>query len=137
MSASLLLIAAFVAGGALSAHARDDGRYSDVPQNIHDWFNALENRQLGISCCKKADCARTEARIRGGKWEAKAPDGSWIAVPRESVVLDQGNPTGEAILCSYREEDGWGVGWGVLCFVPGPRKLRGHGIQQAPMPETT
>lgn len=116
MSAVPLLVAAFVASQALSARARDDGRYSDVSRDIRDWFNSLENRRTGRPCCSEADCARTVARTRNGHWEAKTPDGLWIAIPTEIIVTDKGNPTGEPVLCSYQEDDGWVV----LCFVPGP-----------------
>jgi hypothetical protein len=75
-----------------------------------------QKRDDGRSCCDESGCARTEARSRGATWEAKAPDGSRITVPPESIVVDQGNPTGEPILCAYESE----TGWRVLCFVPGP-----------------
>jgi hypothetical protein len=110
------VLAALIAGGALGVRARDDGQYRDVPGHIRDWFSGLTNPRTGRSCCDESDCARTEARTRGGSWEAKAPDGSWITVPPESIVVDQGNPTGEPVLCAYESE----TGWRVLCFVPGP-----------------
>jgi len=118
MLVSQLLVAAFVAGNALSASARDFGQYSNSPQQLREWFDSLQNPQTGSRCCSEADCARTEARTRGGKLEAKAPDGAWIAVPPESIVVDQGNPTGEPILCSHPSEEGDSLQ--VRCFVPGP-----------------
>jgi hypothetical protein len=118
MYASRVLVAAFVAGGALNAHARDYGQYSDVPTHIRDWFKGLENPRTSVRCCDEADCARTEVHTRGGKWEARAPDGSWIAIPPESIVTNHRNPTGEPILCVYPGPTG--NGWVVLCFVPGP-----------------
>lgn len=116
--ASRLLLAAFVAAGSTGAHARDYGQYSNVPNHLRNWFKSLYNRRTGVHCCNDTDCARTEARTVDGKWQAKAPDGSsWIAVPPESVVVDQGNPTGEPILCGVPDE---GSGGAELCFVPGP-----------------
>lgn len=115
--ASRLLVTAFVAAGSINASARDYGQYSNVPGQMRNWFKGLQNRRTGAHCCDEADCARTEARAVDGKWQAKAPNGSWIAVPPESVVVDQGNPTGEPILCGVPDE---GSGWAVLCFVPGP-----------------
>ena len=107
-----------VAGGALNAHARDYGQYTAAPKANRDWFKGLENRRTGARFCSDADCARTEARTRNDHWDAKTLDGSWIAVPPESIVVDQGDPTGGPILCSYPEAEG--DGWVVPCFVPGP-----------------
>lgn len=117
MFASRLLVTAFVAAGSISASARDYGQYSNVPGNMRNWFKGLQNRRTGASCCDEADYARTEARTVDGKWQARAPDGSWIAVPSERVIVDQGNPTGEPVLCSALDESDQ---WAVLCFVPGP-----------------
>ena len=114
-----LVVATLVAGGTLSAHARDYGQYSERPKYLRDWFKQLKNPQLKLPCCEEADCARTEARTRDDHWEAKAPDGSWVAIPSDRIVTDQGNPTGEPILCSFKDWYGDG-GWMVFCFVPGP-----------------
>jgi hypothetical protein len=114
----LIVAAALAAGGPLDAHARDQGQYSDSPEHIRNWFKRLNNSRMRLPCCEESDCARTEARTRGGSWEAKAPDGSWLTIPHESIVTDQGNPTGEPILCSFK--DWYGGGWMVFCFVPGP-----------------
>jgi hypothetical protein len=67
-------------------------------------------------------CLRTEARTQGNQWQAKTPDGSWIAIPDDKVVNNQDNPTGEPILCALenREKE---LGWEVICFVPGPWQL--------------
>jgi hypothetical protein len=111
-----LMLAALIVSWGLSARARDDGQYQDVPGHLRDWFAALKNPRTGRSCCDESDCARTEVRMRGDGWDARAPDGSWITVPPESIVVDQGNPTGEPILCSMPGDEGWRV----LCFVPGP-----------------
>lgn len=115
----LLVAAVLIVGGSFHACARDYGQYSDRPKHLRDWFKQLQNKKTGAHCCGEADCARTEARIRDGRWEAKAPNGSWLAVPHESVVADKGNPIGEPILCSYNN---WydDSGWLVYCFVPGP-----------------
>jgi hypothetical protein len=94
----VLLIFAFVIGQAFGVYARDYGQYANRPQHLRDWFKRLENPRLGMPCCEEADCARTEARTRGGTWEAKAPDGSWVSIPHESIVTDQGNPTGESYI---------------------------------------
>ena len=114
---ALLVITAQIAGLTPVVSARDYGQYEDVPQHIRDWFKALKNPQNGRSCCDQSDCARTEARTHGDQWQARAPDGSWITVPSDSVVYNQGNPTGEPILCADAPTE---KGWRVLCFVPGP-----------------
>jgi hypothetical protein len=100
----------------LTVYGRDYGQYEHVPDYIRDWFKALKNPRTEGNCCDESDCARTEARTHGNEWEARAPDGSWISIPADRVVHDQGNPTGEPVLCSYEGEEGWRV----LCFVPGP-----------------
>jgi hypothetical protein len=100
----------------LGLYARDYGQYEEIPQHIRDWFKALKNPQTGGNCCDQSDCARTEARTHGNGWEARAPNGSWITIPADKVVHNQGNPTGEPILCTVEDEEGWRV----LCFVPGP-----------------
>jgi hypothetical protein len=115
----IIVAAAFVAVGPVDGHARDYGQNSGSPRLLRDWFKRLKNPRLDVQCCEEADCARTETRTRGGSWEAKAPDGSWVAIPSDSVVTDQGNPTGEPISCSYNNWYGNG-GRMVICFVPGP-----------------
>jgi hypothetical protein len=112
-----LALAAQITGLTVGVYARDHGQYEDVPQHIRDWFKALKNPQNGRSCCDLSDCARTEARTEGNQWQARAPDGSWITIPADAVVHNQGNPTGEPILCADAPTE---KGWRVLCFVPGP-----------------
>jgi hypothetical protein len=111
----LIMLAAPVTGLTPGA-ARDYGQYEEIPRPIRDWFKALKNPQSGGNCCDQSDCARTEARTHGNGWEARAPNGSWITIPADKVVHNQGNPTGEPVLCSVEDEEGWRV----LCFVPGP-----------------
>jgi hypothetical protein len=95
-----LAAVAVVAAGAVNAH--DIGG----PPQISVWLKHLKNPRLNMPCCNERDCARTEAHVRNGRWHAKAPDGSWIAIPTESVVTDQGNPTGETNKeFLYREAD--------------------------------
>lgn len=112
-----LALFAQITGLTFDVNARDYGQYENIPQHIRDWFKALKNPQNGRSCCDLSDCVRTEARTQGNQWQARAPDGAWVTVPADSIVHNQGNPTGEPILCAdaLTEE-----GWRVLCFVPGP-----------------
>jgi hypothetical protein len=98
------LCAAQIAGLTPNAYARDQGQYDDAPPYIRDWFKALKIPQNGNGCCDLTDCARTQARTQGDHWKARAPDGSWIDVPADTVVRAQGNPTGEPVLCAYEDE---------------------------------
>jgi hypothetical protein len=110
-----LILAAQIIGPSPDVSARDLGEYEDIPQRIRDWFKALKNPHNGGNCCDLSDCRRTEARTKRHQWRARAPDGSWVTIPNERVVHDQGNPTGSPILCAYEGEEGWRV----ICFVPG------------------
>jgi hypothetical protein len=113
---TLVAVAVQIAGLAVDASARDRGQYNDVPEYIRDWFKALRNPQTGRNCCDQSDCAPTEARTHGNQWQAKTPNGAWITIPADKVVHNQGNPTGEPVLCAIEDEEGWRV----FCFVPGP-----------------
>jgi hypothetical protein len=110
MKAVLLLL--LVVGTAV--FARDYRQYEHAPAEIRQWFRDLRSPD-GVSCCEVTDCRRTEAHLSEGRWQARAPDGSWVAVPRGRVIHDRGNPIGEPILCAT-QEDGT---WLVFCFVPG------------------
>ena len=111
---TLLSLVLLLAG--TSALARDYGQYEHVPPAIRQWFRDLRSPDGSIRCCDESDCARTEAHITEGRWQARAPDGSWLTVPPTRVVHDRGNPLGQPILCAAQEPDGE---WQVLCFVPG------------------
>ncbi|MGA8155755.1 MAG: hypothetical protein WB822_05970 [Rhodoplanes sp.] len=116
---TLLAIAVQIVGVSADASARDRGNYNEVPGYIRDWFKGLRNPRYGVNCCDQSDCSRTEARTQGNQWQAKTPDGSWIAIPDDKVVNNQDNPTGEPILCAL-ENRAKELGWEVICFVPGP-----------------
>ena len=100
----------------LPALARDYGQYENVPPATRQWFRDLRSPDGSIRCCDESDCARTEAHIMESRWQARAPDGSWLSIPPTRVIHDRGNPVGEPILCAARGPDGE---WRVLCFVPG------------------
>ncbi len=117
IAVAALALPAQITGITLSVDARDNGQSNDVPQHVRDWFKRLKNRRNGGSCCDQSDCARTEARTRENKWEARLPNGAWISIPDDQIVYDRGNPTGEPILCAIGDDEG---GWRVVCFVPGP-----------------
>jgi hypothetical protein len=71
-----------------------------------------------MPCCSVSDCTRTEALTVGGHWHARAPDGSWVEVPPESVVETAGNPIGQPVLCALPSLTT--KRWMIYCFVPGP-----------------
>jgi hypothetical protein len=98
------------------ALARDYGQYENVPAEVRQWFRELRSPDGSISCCDVADCLRTEAQISEYRWQARAPDGTWLLVPSGRVIRNRGNPVGEPILCAGRGPDGE---WQVFCFVPG------------------
>jgi hypothetical protein len=129
--ASLLVVAQIV-GPSPDASARDYGEYEDVPRRIRDWFKALKNPRNGGNRCDLSDCRRTDARTNGNQWQTRAPDGSWITISADKVVHNQGNPTGEPILCAYEGEEGWRV----VLLRSWPWHLgKGGGSGRAPCPE--
>lgn len=89
MSVPLCFAAALVAGTA-SALMPKTMANTQTPQHTSATGSSVLRTSGRMPCCEEADCARTEARIRGGGWEAKAPDGTWVVVPPESVVSSRG-----------------------------------------------
>ena len=65
----------------LPALARDYGQYENVPPATRQWFRDLRSPDGSIRCCDESDCARTEAHIMESRWQARAPDGSWLSIP--------------------------------------------------------
>jgi hypothetical protein len=66
-----------------------------------------------VSCCNKADCYATPARMEGGKVLAlHRESGDWIEIPAAKVELNRISPDGLSHLCasSYKY---------VYCFVWG------------------
>jgi len=63
-----------------------------------------------------SECRRLRAEVT--RWASHPSSG--LPSRRNRVLTLPLLTTGEAVLCSYRKEEGSGLGWGVLCFVPGP-----------------
>ena len=104
-AALLILTPIVVATGV--AKARDDGQWTDVPENVRQWFQSLKQpdhpRQ---SCCGEADAFEADsfeaegdhyvAIITDGKGEIA--NGTRIRVPNQKIKWDAGNPSGHGII---------------------------------------
>ena len=114
---------AFAIGALIStAAAFDNGQWNGVPDHVRSWFKSLRSPSGG-RCCDIADGHRTDWEIRPAGYfipNPTDPTGAWIPVPREVVVHNAGNPTGEAIVwwnTIIIDEDQTGIF--IRCFVPG------------------
>ncbi len=109
-----LLLLVFTASMTLPAGATDQGQYSNVPDNIRSWFKSVQSPK-GVPCCDISDGHRTTWRgAKDGGYEVPI-DGEWHPVPRDAVVYNAGNPTGEAVVW-YTKYSGKTF---IRCFVPG------------------
>lgn len=96
-----------------ATHSFDQGQYESVDPKIRDWFKSIQN-QKGVRCCDMADGHRTDYDHRNdGYWVPLG--GEWRKIPNEAVILNAGNPVGEAIVW-YSEYQGY---YAIRCFVPG------------------
>lgn len=108
--------------------------------DLDSWYGGLKrpgvsaNQSYGgsSSCCSKKDCHTTEAEIRGTDWWARVgipkEDGTWdlrdwVKVPKDAILVNHDNPTGEGVICHNFE---WKPSTNVLdveritiwCFIP-------------------
>jgi hypothetical protein len=90
-----------------SATARDNGRWSDSPAVIRQWFQSLmQPDNPSISCCGEADAFEADTfEVEGDHYVAVITDGKGmialgtrIPVPNRKLKWDAGNPTGHGIL---------------------------------------
>ncbi len=102
----LLVLIVLCLGAAFAAVAF--GHEADAPHG--SWYGALKQNGSGVSCCNMTDCQETEYLIKGDHYEALAPNGEWVVVPNEKVLIRHDNPTGRGVLC-------WTPYLGVICFV--------------------
>jgi hypothetical protein len=109
---------------AVVASAADNGQVPpDIPDNIRAWFKSVRSSN-GVPCCDIADGHRTAWRgTPSGGYEVPV-DGDWIPVPPEAVILNAGNPVGEAIVWYVRTRNDPTApdphrDYYVRCFVPG------------------
>ena len=59
-----------------AAVAIDNGQYSQVPQEIRDWFKSVRSKN-GIACCDISDGHRTDYQMRETEYWVPI-DGDWI-----------------------------------------------------------
>ncbi|MDR6661426.1 hypothetical protein AB7714_28985 [Tardiphaga sp. 1201_B9_N1_1] len=97
---------------ATTAHAIDRGQFSDVPDDIRNWFKSVISPN-GVPCCDISDGHRTEYDVRNGAYWVPI-EGIWTEVPRRAVIRDRGNPVGEAVVWYVRHR-GEII---ISCFVP-------------------
>src|SRR4051812_41753269 len=91
-------LAGWICLGANSAGvlAMDNGQYSNVPEHIRAWFKSVKSPH-GVPCCDVSDGHRTDFDIREDAYWVQI-DGAWMPVPKEAVVENAGNPTGDAVV---------------------------------------
>jgi hypothetical protein len=118
------LMATVITLGGAAASAADHGQVPpDIPDNIRAWFKSVRSSN-GVPCCDIADGHRTAWRgTPSGGYEVPV-DGDWIPVPPEAVILNAGNPVGEAIVWYVRTRNDPTApdphrDYYVRCFVPG------------------
>jgi hypothetical protein len=107
---ALLALLLLAAGGA---QATDQGQFENIPDNIRSWFKSVKSPK-GVPCCDISDGHRTDYDMRDGSYWVPI-EGQWTQVPDGAVILDAGNPVGEAIVW-YVHHRGSIV---ISCFVPG------------------
>ncbi|MFN4282489.1 MAG: hypothetical protein ACK4NA_07610 [Alphaproteobacteria bacterium] len=114
----LLAVALMAGGGSALAQETPDSpeperleQESLVPGDIGSWFRSLRVPGTKVSCCDESDCKRTTSRIGPAGYEARAPDGRWIAIPESAIVRGKPNLAREPVLCLSPTQ-------AVYCFVP-------------------
>jgi hypothetical protein len=90
-----------------SAAARDNGRWSDSPAQIRQWFQSLmQPDNPSMSCCGEADAFEADTfEVEGDHYVAVITDGKGVVangtripVPNRKMKWDAGNPTGHGIV---------------------------------------
>lgn len=107
-----IALLAYLSALATAAFAFDNGQYEDVPPDIRAWFKSVMAPN-GVPCCDISDGHRTSYDFREGAYWVPI-EGQWIAVPERAVILDRGNPVGEAVVW-YVHHRGTII---ISCFVP-------------------
>jgi hypothetical protein len=112
----LIIIAGIISLSCVTVtHAFDNGQYQNLDPKIRDWFKSVRSKN-GVPCCDIADGHRTTWRgTSEGGYEVPIA-GEWRKVPPEAIVLNAGNPTGEAIVWYVKQGENV---YYIRCFVPG------------------
>jgi hypothetical protein len=101
------------------AVAMDREELRSGPPHVRKWFEQMRSPQ-GKPCCSYADGHRTEYDMKENRYWIPINE-TWIPVPPEVVIHDQGNPFSEAVVW-YNPilVNGQPSGnYDILCFVPG------------------
>jgi hypothetical protein len=117
----LVWVAGFVLAFAIPVAFAADHNHPPADAVLHEKFYSTWDRpdQPGVSCCSKADCYPTEARLIGGQWHAKRrEDGKWLTVPSKKVERNREMPVG-AHLCAPPPANESVYENGVICFGAG------------------
>ena len=99
--------------------AVDNGQFKDVPENIKSWFKSIKSPN-GVPCCDISDGHRTQWDIRQDDYWIPVPlnEQEWIKIPKEAIVYNAGNPTGDAVVWWTPLSTNPG-GVYIRCFVSG------------------
>jgi len=101
------------------AKAVDNGQWGHIPPHIRKWFKELKEPG-GTLCCDLTDGHQLEGddiSTKGSQWLFYA-ENAWWEVPRDRVLNNVGNPTGQAVVF-YRVIHSYaGKSLSVYCFVP-------------------
>ena len=100
-------------GVTASLHAVDRGQFENVSPQVRAWFKSVIAKN-GVPCCDVTDGHRTECHMREGAYGVPI-EGVWMQVPEHAVILDAGNPVGDAVVWYVRHRGAIIIS----CFVPG------------------
>lgn len=106
---------------ATAAQAQEH-RHPVADLEMHDKFYSTWMRpdMPTQSCCNKADCYPTEARMQGGRWQAKRrEDGKWLSIPATKIEQNRDSPDGRNHLCAPPPDRERVYDSGVICFIAG------------------
>jgi len=111
-----IVLSVFVlALACLEGTAHDYGQFAGDPPHIRDWFNSLRIPNSHTSCCGEADGHRTRYEVKDDSYWVPI-EGIWYAIPPDTVVRGNGNPTGEGVV--FYQIIGGGLRPVIICFVP-------------------
>lgn len=107
------LVALMWAAYAVLSVARAGGQWDGADAKVRAWFRGVKS-PTGVPCCDIADGHRADWDTKRNGYRVRI-EGMWFEVPREAVVDNSGNPTGDAVVW-YSNYSGKVF---IRCFVPG------------------